>query len=244
MSERRGPFPAGAVQHGGGVGSMRAFPTDAFPENLDPFVLCERFSIEPDTGFPTHPHRGFEIVSYMLEGGMAHEDSLGVSHTAREGEAMHITTGSGMEHSEMPAENEACTGLQLWVNLPREQKEADPEYEDASAEELPTEEAGDATVTTVVGDGSPLSLHVPTEYLDARVDGEWRWEVPAGWNGFLFGIEGAGEVAGEAFEQDDLFVVHGGDEGDEVTVSGSLRVAAVSAEPLGEPIQQRGPYVL
>jgi hypothetical protein len=169
MSERRGPFSGRAVQHGGGVGSTRAFPTDSFPENLDAFVLFERFYIEPDTGFPTHPHRGFEIVSSMLEGGMAHEDSMGVSHTAAEGDAMHITTDAGMEHSELPADNEACNGLQPWVNLPRDQKVAEPDYEDASAEDLPTEELEGATVTTVVGEGSPLSLHAPVEFFDVRV---------------------------------------------------------------------------
>ena len=167
------------VQHGTGVHSNRAFPTNAYPSNLDPFVLFERFYIDPDQGFPMHPHRGFEIVSYMLDGGMEHEDSLGVTNTAEAGEAMRITAGEGIRHSEFPAGGAACTGLQLWVNLPREAKGVDPDYEDASAAELPTERLDGATVTTVVGDGSPISLRTPMEYLDVAVAGAdadpWTW---------------------------------------------------------------------
>ncbi|MBO4249611.1 pirin family protein, partial [Halomicrobium sp. IBSBa] len=126
----------------------------------------EQFYIDPDTGFPMHPHRGFEIVSYMIEGGMEHEDSLGVANTAYENDAMRITTGSGIRHSEFPADGQACTGLQLWVNLPQAVKDADPDYVDATADMLPTEEQDGATVTTVVGEGSPISLYTPMEYLD------------------------------------------------------------------------------
>ncbi|WP_373188898.1 pirin-like C-terminal cupin domain-containing protein [Halolamina sp.] len=89
--------------------------------------------------------------------------------------------------------------------------------------------------------GSPLSLYVPAEYLDVRVDGEWTWTVPEGWNGFLFGVGGAGEIAGEAFEQGDVVVVRGSGE---VQVAGTGRLAAISGELLDQPIKQRGPYVL
>jgi len=190
------PLSGETVRHGTGVNSDRAFPTNGHPDNLDPFVLFERFYIDPDKGFPMHPHKGFEIVSYMIEGGMDHADSLGVEHTARENEAMRITTGSGIRHSEFPADDEACNGLQLWVNLPREEKEADPDYVDASAEELPTTELDGATVTTVVGEGSPIELHTPMEYLDVHVSDTWTWEIPDEWSGFLYGVEGSGTVRG------------------------------------------------
>ncbi|WP_277552678.1 pirin family protein [Halobaculum limi] len=237
------PLPGGRVRHGTGVNSTRAFPTEAYPENLDPFVLFERFYIDPDAGFPMHPHRGFEIVSYMLEGGMEHEDSLGVSHTARAGDAMRITTGSGIRHSEFPADDAGCSGLQLWVNLPRDKKAVDADYTDAAAGDLPTEQVDGATVTTVVGDGSPLDLHTPMEYLDARVDDEWTLTVPDDWVGFLFGIDGNGTVNGNAFASGDVLPVTTA-QSVSVATEGSLRVAAVSGRPHGEPIRQRGPYVL
>ncbi|ESP90096.1 hypothetical protein K933_01007 [Candidatus Halobonum tyrrellensis G22] len=232
------------VQHGTGVTSNRAFPTNYHPGNIDPFVLFERFYIDPERGFPMHEHRGFEIVSYMLEGGMDHEDSLGVTHTAYEGDAMRITTGGGIEHSEFPADDAACNGLQLWVNLPEARKEVEADYDDADAGSLPTREADGATVTTVVGEGSPLDLHTPMEYLDARIDDEWTWTVPDGWAGFLYGVSGAGTVDGDAFGQGDVLPAS---EAGSVAVESDddpFRVVAVAGRPHGEEIVQRGPFVL
>ncbi|KAA9406667.1 pirin family protein [Haloarcula hispanica] len=238
-----GPIPGEMVRHGTGVNSNRAFPTDSYPYNLDPFVLFEQFYIDPDTGFPMHPHRGFEIVSYMIEGGMEHEDSLGVANTAYENDAMRITTGSGIRHSEFPADGQACTGLQLWVNLPQAEKDADPDYVDATADALPTEERDGATVTTVIGDGSPISLYTPMEYLDVSVTDAWTWSVPTEWSGFLYGVAGSGTVEGHSFTDGDVLPVT---DARSVTLRGneSLRVVAVSGRPHGESIRQRGPYVL
>lgn len=257
-SRDSGPIPGGRVRHGTGVNATRAFPTEAHPAHRDPFVLFERFYIDPDTGFPMHPHRGFEIVSYILAGGMEHEDSLGVAHTAREGDAMRITTGGGIRHSEFPADGAACNGLQLWVNLPHDRKEADADYADASAADLPTAEEAGATVTTVIGEGSPLELHTPMTYLDARIDGVWTWSVPDGWTGFAFGVDGAGTVDGERLDVGDVLPVGGGravefdavdaaDAGDSDNPDGRnapFRVVCVAGEPHEEPIRQRGPYVL
>ncbi|MFB6083021.1 MAG: pirin family protein [Halorientalis sp.] len=239
---RDGPVSGQRVRHGTGVTSNRAFPTEGVPGHLDPFVLFERFYIDPDEGFPMHPHEGFEIVSYMIEGGMDHEDSLGVEHTAYEDEVMRITTGSGIRHSEFPADGAACNGLQLWVNLPQDRKDADPDYADAAAADLPTDSRDGATVTTVIGDGSPVDLHTPMEYLDVRVTDAWTWEPDAEWNGFVYGVEGAGTVDGHAFGEGDVFPVTGG-RPVELASDTALRVVAVSGRPHDEPIRQRGPFV-
>ncbi|MDQ2072757.1 pirin family protein [Haloarcula sp. NS06] len=238
-----GPLSGEMVRHGTGVNSNRAFPMESYPSNLDPFVLFEQFYIDPDKGFPMHPHRGFEIVSYMIEGGMEHEDSLGVANTAYENDAMRITAGSGIRHSEFPADGQACTGLQLWVNLPQAEKDADPDYVDATSDTLPTAEQDGATVTTVIGEGSPISLHTPMEYLDVAVADAWTWSVPEGWSGFLYGVAGSGTVEGYSFTDGDVLPIT-----DARSVAlrsdDSLRVVAVSGRPHGEPIRQRGPYVL
>ncbi|GAB6878673.1 pirin family protein [Halorubrum gandharaense] len=249
--------PGGTVQHGTGVQSTRAFPSEGYPHNLDPFVLFEQFHIQPDDGFPTHPHRGFEIVSYMLEGGMEHADSTGAEHVARPGDAMRITAGSGIRHSEMPADDAYCTGLQLWVNLPRDRKDAEAEYVDADADELPTEEHDGATVTTVLGEGSPLSLVTPMEYLDAEIAGTWTWDVPDDWAGFAYVVSGTGTVApadapddrehlepGDALPAPDggAFTFRASEDGDAETAE-TLRVVVVSGEPHDQPIRQRGPFV-
>ncbi|KAB1185342.1 MULTISPECIES: pirin family protein [Haloferax] len=238
-----GPISGEMVRHGTGVNSNRAFPTTTYPKNIDPFVLFERFYIDPDKGFPTHPHRGFEIVSYMLDGGMDHEDSLGVFHTASEGDVMRITTGRGIRHSEFPAGGHACNGLQLWVNLPADDKDVDPNYTDASAEELPTELCDGAAVTTVVGEGSPIELYTPMEYLDVHVDDSWTWSVETDWAGFLYGISGTGTVDGDDFGEGDVLPVTGRCQVN-IQSEGTLRVVAVSGRPHGEPIRQRGPFVL
>ncbi len=242
-SDSSDPVSGQPIRHGTGVTATRAFPTNAYPSTLDPFVLFERFFIEPDKGFPTHPHRGFEIVSYMLEGGMEHEDSLGVSNTASAGDVMHITTGGGIEHSEFPADNVACNGLQLWVNLPRDKKMTDPNYVDAAADELPTTTDDGATVTTVVGDGSPIALETSMEYLDVRVSESWTWSRPESWAGFCYGVSGSGAVDGNAFGEGDVLPVTD-DRSVEIRNEDGLRLVAVSGQPHGEPIRQRGPFVL
>ena len=238
-----GPVVGQTVRHGTGVNSNRAFPTDAYRSNLDPFVLFERFYIDPGEGFPMHPHRGFEIVSYMLDGGMEHADSLGVAHTASAGDAMRITAGSGIRHSEFPAGDAGCNGLQLWVNLPRAKKEIDADYADADAEELPTVEEGETTVTTVVGEGSPLGLQTPMEYLDVRVEGSWTWDGRDGWAGFVYGVSGEGTVDGGGFGQGDVLPMRE-TRPLELQSDEDLRVVVVSGRPHDEEIRHRGPFVL
>lgn len=239
-----GPIAGQPIRHGTGVRSTRAFPTNHHPAHLDPFVLFEQFEIEPDDGFPMHHHRGFEIVTYMLEGGMAHDDSLGVSHTARAGDAMSIVTGSGFRHAEFPADDAGCTGLQLWVNLPSDLKDADPDYADASADDLPTTRLEGATVTTVVGEGSPLETHTELTYRDVEIADAWTWKVPDGWTGFCYGVSGSGTVGEAEIGAEDVVPVpearaleFRADETD------GLRVVAVAGRPHGESIEQVGPIV-
>lgn len=243
MNEQGTPLPrdAAAVTHPGGMRANRVFPT-AHRQHLAPFVVFERFVIEPTQGFPTHPHRGFEIVSYMLDGAMAHDDSMGNASTARAGDAMRITTGSGMRHSEMPADDAACSGLQLWIDLPREEKGVEPSYQEASGDALPTTDVSGATVTTVVGPGSPLTLHTPVIYRDVRVTDTWEWAVDDGWNGFCYAVSGDGCVGDEALLESQFVLVDGGGS---LTLStdSELRVAAIAGRPHGEPIRQRGPFV-
>lgn len=253
-------YDAMDAQHAGGMRANRAFPTPE-QDHLDPFVLFERFYIAPDQGFGTHPHRGFEIVSYMLDGGMAHADSMGHESVAREGDAMYIRTGSGMRHSELPAENKACSGLQLWVNLPREQKDRDPVFDEADAGALPTEEQGGATVTNVVGEGSPLDPVTDMTYRDVALqpdtgvdadpapEATWTWTVPDGWTGYCYVVSGDGALSPdgsddepESVESGSVAIVEAGGTVD-VTTTDGLRFVAVSGDPHGDPIRQRGPFV-
>lgn len=155
---------------------------------------------------------------------------------------MRITTGSGMHHSEMPADGDACNGLQLWINLPREKKRVEPSYREATGADLPVDDRDGATVTTVVGDGSPLDLHTSVAYDVVAIDSSWRWEVPDGWNGVLYAVSGAGTVDGRQIDTAEFLVARGGGSFAVRTETG-LRVAAVAGDPHGEPIRQRGPFV-
>ncbi|WP_238717342.1 pirin family protein [Natronorubrum halophilum] len=220
----------------------RAFPTRAH-SHQDPFVLFERFHIDAGQGFPAHAHAGFEICTYMLEGGMAHGDSLGDDTTTRAGEAMGITAGEEIRHSEFPADG-PCSGLQLWINLPRNRKDIEPSYADASSDQLPTEAVDGASVTTVVGEGSPLEFETPMTYLDVVLSEgtAWAWDRPDEWVGFCYVVSGSGTVDGTPLERGQFYSV--GTDGGAVTLSTdeTCRVV-VDGAPHEEEIHQRGPIV-
>jgi len=146
-----------------------------------------------------------------------------------------------MEHAELPGPN-GCNGLQLWVNLPRAEKDVESSFQDAASDDLPIRETAGATVTTVVGEGSPLELRTPVEYRVVSVTDGWEWTVPDGWNGFLFVVSGTGRVARTTAEAAEFVVVSDGGSLS-VSTGSRIRVACVAGKPHGEQIQQRGPFV-
>ncbi|WP_067929404.1 pirin family protein [Alicyclobacillus shizuokensis] len=172
---------------------QRVFPTRRllYP---DPFILLDHFAMTKPDGFPDHPHRGFEIISYVLGGAMAHEDSYGHASVIPTGGVQTVTAGRGLVHSEMPYGDETATGLQLWINLPRADKQLEPSYAEFSPADLPTTSHDGATVTTIVGPTSPVRIHRDILYYDVRLDAGARYEaiLPAGRQGFVYLLEGSG----------------------------------------------------
>ncbi|MFB6234474.1 MAG: pirin family protein [Halopenitus sp.] len=239
-------FETQEMAEGSGARVKRAFPSRT-RDHLDPFVLLDEFYVEGGGGFPEHPHEGFEILTYMLEGAFEHADTTGAEETVHAGGAQRITAGSGLKHSELPGSEGRNRGLQLWINLPREDKETDPDYADAEADELPVQEVGKATVKTVVGDGSPLDLHTPAEYLVVSLPAKatFQWDVDADWNGFCYVADGRVSVAGDTLDAGEFGVT---EDGEALTVTLTAEedatVALVSGRPHHEPITQRGPVVL
>lgn len=245
-------YTAQEMAEGSGARVKRAFPS-ARRDHIDPFVLLDEFYVQGDSGFPEHPHEGFEIVTYMLEGAFEHADSTGAEETVHAGGAQRITAGSGLRHSELPGTEGLNRGLQLWINLPRSEKETDPDYQDAEDEELPAEEVDEATVKTVVGAGSPIELHTPMEYLVVSLPAgaTFEWTIPEGWNGFGYVTDGAVEIsdaplqAGEFVVREDTGKRGGMDElTATITAEEDSTLALVTGRPHGEPITQRGPIVL
>jgi len=228
------------VPEGDGVTVRRLMPV-AGRLNFDPFVLWDHFDIAGG-GFPDHPHRGFEAITYLFDGHMRHADNLGNRGTVGPVGAQRFTAGSGIVHSELPDGHAA--GVQLWINLPQRLKAIDPDYQQLQAAELPETEADGAVVRTIVGDGSPLTLHTEVTYLDLRlgVDGRLSRALPAGHRGLVYAVGGEAEVEGQRLGAGDACFVEGAD-GLTVTSGVGAHLLWCFGRPHGEPIRQHGPYV-
>ncbi len=153
------------TEDGAGVRLRRLFPTPDI-SNYDPFLLFDEFFLQHPAGFPFHPHHGFEAVTYMLEGGFRHRDSMHNETTVMFGGVQRITTGKGIEHSEMPGTEGMNHGIQLWIDLPREMKDMEPDYQQVEPYDIPIEETTDAVIRTIIGDKSPVFVHAKVTYRD------------------------------------------------------------------------------
>ena len=246
---------AHSVTDGAGVHLHRAIGTPHL-EDLDPFLLLDEFRNDDPAqyiaGFPDHPHRGIETVTYMLAGAMRHGDNQGNAGRLGPGDVQWMTAGRGIVHSEMPEQEDGLMwGFQLWVNLPAARKMTAPRYQDIPASEVP-EVAVDGGVVRVVagafGDVSGPVGGVDEEplYLDLRLQAGATLSVPlpAGHRGFVYAYDGQGAVAGEDLDRGELGVLS--DQGTLSVVAGAqgLRLLVVAGKPLNEPIVQYGPFVM
>ncbi len=243
---------------GAGVHLHRAFGYYEVPK-YDPFLLLDDFGSDDPRdyllGFPWHPHRGIETVTYVFAGSVRHKDSLGNSGTIGSGDIQWMTAGSGIIHEEMPEVFEGrMRGFQLWVNLPAKDKMADPRYQDIRASAVP-EVASDGGVKVKVICGSyrgvtgPVEdLAVRPEYLDVLLPAGagFTHDIPADRNAFAYVAEGAVDLGVGATDITADHVVHfGAGEGVRFTAGPvGARVLLVSGRPLGEPISWYGPIVM
>ncbi|XP_021101037.1 pirin isoform X2 [Heterocephalus glaber] len=166
-------------------------------KNLDPFLLFDEFKGGRPGGFPDHPHRGFETVSYLLEGGsMAHEDFCGHRGKMNPGDLQWMTAGRGILHAEMPCSEEPAHGLQLWVNLKSSEKMVEPRYQELKSEEIPKPSKDGVTVAVISGEAlgikSKIYTRTPTLYLDFKLDqgAKHSQPIPEGWTSFIYTISG------------------------------------------------------
>ena len=240
------------VMEGAGVKVRRVLPSPDVPyPSVDPFLLLDDASIKADDpGFPRHPHRGFEIITYLLTGSFGHNDNLGNSHVVRAGGLQRITAGAGMWHSEMPGGEARAPsrGLQLWINLAKAEKGADPAYEGVQPEEVPTFHHEGAEVRLLAGESGAVQLLTPSLYFDARVEAgrRFEWETPHEFSAFAYILEGDGAFGTEdAPGNAGSLLVFG--EGDGISAqageSGDLRFVVCAGKPHREPVQWRGPFV-
>ena len=227
---------------------------------LDPFLLLDLFeSDQPNDyigGFPDHPHRGFETVTYMLAGRMRHKDSAGNEGVISANGVQWMTAGKGIVHSEMPEqESGLLKGFQLWVNLPKTHKMAEPAYQEFPANKLAMEYGDDGSEIRVISGttnkgtaGPVINTHVKPTYLDVHLPAGTNFEqaLPMGDNAFIFVIEGTISVGntGQQLQKNHLGVLS---QGDLVTISASSESSnflLISGKPLNEDVARGGPFVM
>lgn len=247
------------TMEGAGVKLKRAFGYHEVPL-LDPFLLLDHFgSDNPEdymSGFPWHPHRGIETVTYMLSGAVQHGDSLGNSGTIHSGDVQWMTAGSGIIHQEMPEEYKGLMqGFQLWVNLPKSHKMMAPRYRDVKKENIREIKQPDGVTVKVISGqfdgvtGPVRDIVVDIEYLDVTLPANYKWEhnIKKGYKAFAYIITGTGffeKEAKKAVEHEHLVIFKDGDRVAIASQEEELHFLLVSGEPLAEPVSWGGPIVM
>jgi len=221
----------------------------------DPFLMLDAFSSEnPDdyvAGFPSHPHRGFETVTYLLDGHMLHEDHLGNRGNLKSGGVQWMTAGRGIIHSEMPQqENGRMRGFQLWINLPAKEKMKPAGYRDIQADEIPAVEVDGARVKLIAGKLGDASAPVTGGSTDPIY---WDVSLPAGKvfaqeikdkTVYLYPFEGSIEVEDRVLKTHQGAVLGSGDTVRVKAGADGARFLVLAARPIKEPIVQYGPFVM
>ena len=221
---------------------------------LDPFLLLDEFgSDNPDdyiAGFPPHPHRGFETVTYMINGKFKHKDSAGNEGFLTDGSVQWMTAGRGVVHSEMPEQTDGLMrGFQLWLNLPRNKKMIAPSYKDIHEEEIPVIESDETKVKvisgeyqSVIGPGRP---HTGVLYIDVYLEKGSSIDIPIenDWNAFVYVYEG--ELSADtSISKGKLAVLDTQGQFSCKAVMNSTRFILVAGKPLHEPVARGGPFVM
>ncbi|KAL8133842.1 pirin-like protein [Apium graveolens] len=221
---------------------------------LDPFLMLDEFAVSPPAGFPDHPHRGFETVTYMLQGAFTHQDFAGHKGTIGAGDVQWMTAGRGIIHSEMPAGDGLQTGLQLWINLSSKDKMVEPNYQELLSDDIKRAEIDGVQVKIIAGESmgveSPVYTRTPTMFLDFTLQpkAHVNQKIPDYWNSFLYIIEGEGVIG--SFNSSPVSAHHVLvlSSGDGLSVwnksSQALRFALIGGEPLNEPVSRYGPFVM
>ena len=245
---------------GAGVKLTRVIGGPALSE-LDPFLLFDEFRSDQAgdyiAGFPDHPHRGFETVTYMLAGRMRHRDNQGNSGLLTAGSVQWMTAGRGIVHSEMPEQEDGLMwGFQLWVNLPAREKMKPPRYQDIEPSRVPTlGPAPGVTLRLLAGESGgqsgPVSGIDATQplYVDVQLEAGARaaLPVPASHNAFAYVYQGAARIGadgGTTIARGQLALLGAGDHVEVAADGGATRVGVIAGRPLGEPVARYGPFVM
>lgn len=245
-----------ATMDGAGVKLTRVLGNGTV-NDFDPFLMLDAFdSTNPDDyikGFPWHPHRGIETITYLVEGSIEHGDSLGNKGHIGAGECQWMTAGSGIIHQEMPQPAPRMLGLQFWLNLPRAQKMDPPKYHGATRDQVPVVKEDGAVIRLIAGDyqgqkGALSPDHLPATFIDVALEAgrDWTFKADPEATIYLYILEGQGRFDQSEtvvpkkhailFDLGDQIQIQAGDEG--------LRFVLCQARPLHEPVAWGGPIVM
>jgi len=278
-----GVVPGLPTADGNGVPLRRIFPTGRL-SLVDPFLLLDHFgplTLSPgsDVGFPPHPHRGFQTLTYLIQGAFAHRDSTGGQGLLRPGGAQLMTAGSGIVHEEMPlpeagagakahgaqlrpkgAAQEglhedletggAIEGLQLWINLPRDQKWSPPGYRDLQPETMPWQAFPGGRLRALAGDWlgahGPAETPVPIAYAHLELEAGTPFEhrLPEGWNAGVYVLHGAVSVGNARVGAGNLALLSLEGDGLDLVAEDSSSLILLGGRPLNEPLARGGPFVM
>ncbi|XP_005111034.1 pirin [Aplysia californica] len=246
-----------SVEQDEGVGA-RVRRSIGRPElrNFDPFLMLDEFRVSPPAGFPDHPHRGFETVTYMMKGEGIHQDFLGHKGKIKAGDLQWMTAGRGIVHCEMPGGDTESHGLQLWVNLKKAEKMVEPAYQELSDKDIPRGDKGGVKVKVIAGEAfgvkSPVYTRTPTSYLDFVMSpgSQLDQPIPRDWNAFVYIL--SGEASFGPSEKEVVCKAHHtttlNDDGDFIHVhnkgSEACHFVLISGQPIKEPVVQHGPFVM
>lgn len=252
-------IPSRETSDGAGVRIRRSLGQTQMVR-LDPFLMLDEFgSDQPQdylAGFPSHPHRGFETVTYMIEGHMLHEDHLGNRGDLRNGGVQWMTAGRGIIHSEMPQQEQGMMrGFQLWLNLPAAEKMKEAGYRDIQPEDIPRISLDGADIRLIAGtlslggkthDGAVTGGTTEPLYADVQLQagGAVTLPVASQLNGFVYLYEGAASIGEEAVTASAATVLTDGNELTLRAGPGGARLLLVAGRPLDEPVVQYGPFVM
>jgi redox-sensitive bicupin YhaK (pirin superfamily) len=257
-------YPAVRTTEGGGFIVHRPFPTRMLMD-FDPFLLLDEmgpidYAPGEAKGAPDHPHRGFETVTYVLEGQFGHKDSAGHSGTLHAGDVQWMTAGAGVVHSEMPdpefvRSGGRVHGLQLWVNLPRSDKMIAPRYQEMPSAQIPvaTSEDGQVSVKVIAGEALGVAAAIETrtpilyQHFTLQPGAQIVHAVPANYRVFAYALSGKGFYGEARREVGARQMVVFGNDGETVTLAAGeepLEVWLLGGVPLKEPVVRYGPFVM
>jgi redox-sensitive bicupin YhaK (pirin superfamily) len=245
------------VIEGAGVLLRRSISPRASNEQ-DPFLLFDHFAFNdplegPIRGFPMHPHRGIETVTYMLDGSVNHRDSLGNAGMIGPGDVQWMTSGRGILHEEMPRRGESGNiyGFQLWVNLPAAQKMSQPRYQEVKASDIPVVEKDGVTIRLVAGEvdgirGPVTEIAAAPLYMDVTLapGSKFTYSIPRGHTALAYVFEGTGEFGRSVVESVSMVVFNDDRDQIEVKSETGVQFMLIAGAPFKEPIVPYGPFVM